>query len=360
MTINIAIYAQNPQIISEEKLKTLAPQANISYKPTTITITWDTVDMTVNVMPAQVINQHLSGLLGFVQQMGATKDVFDKLSLTKQVLGMVIEGGVDDHSRLKKLILGIVSEYDGYFFAANAFYDADNRFIVGMSNAPKQFFPPDLPDETDLSLARKNRSIEILKSRKIPVIEHLPVIEDKNQVKLRSEEEVLYRAICLAIAATHGSSPDITIAKDFIEKYQLEEHLTPTESFFLKQAQPDQNLKVNISWHYEACYTLLWALGFVNTLGEPTDVCDVQALIDIIQFKSLDELMTEAKLRDIPEILDQADLIYRYSWASMNARYQGQQPPQGLHPSVVYERHYAFNWLRHYGDADWDNISTDT
>jgi hypothetical protein len=27
---------------------------------------------------------------------------------------------------------------------------------------------------------------------------------------------------------------------------------------------------------------------------------------------------------------------------------------------VVYERHYALNWLTGYMDQDWDDISTDT
>jgi hypothetical protein len=31
-----------------------------------------------------------------------------------------------------------------------------------------------------------------------------------------------------------------------------------------------------------------------------------------------------------------------------------------LHPSIVYERHYALNWLIQYLDQDWDNVQTNT
>ena len=36
------------------------------------------------------------------------------------------------------------------------------------------------------------------------------------------------------------------------------------------------------------------------------------------------------------------------------------EPAAGLEPGVVYERHYALNWLTKYGDVGWDNVPTDT
>ena len=60
-------------------------------------------------------------------------------------------------------------------------------------------------------------------------------------------------------------------------------------------------------------------------------------------------------------MLDQADLIYRLHWCVVDARLRNQpEPPADLQPGVVYERHYALNWLRGYHNADWDDVSTDT
>jgi len=52
-------------------------------------------------------------------------------------------------------------------------------------------------------------------------------------------------------------------------------------------------------------------------------------------------------------------LIYRIHWAVVEAQLHKQPMPAGLNADVVYERHYALNWLTYYGD-DWDNVSTDT
>jgi hypothetical protein len=70
--------------------------------------------------------------------------------------------------------------------------------------------------------------------------------------------------------------------------------------------------------------------------------------------------MAKAKLRTMKEILDEADLIYRYHWAVTDARVKGRDAPAGLDGGVVYERHYTLNWLIRYGDQEWDDISTDT
>ncbi|HEY9047600.1 MAG TPA: DUF4272 domain-containing protein, partial [Ohtaekwangia sp.] len=37
-----------------------------------------------------------------------------------------------------------------------------------------------------------------------------------------------------------------------------------------------------------------------------------------------------------------------------------QRPIEEVHPSVVYERHYALNWLINYMDQPWDDVSCDT
>lgn len=53
------------------------------------------------------------------------------------------------------------------------------------------------------------------------------------------------------------------------------------------------------------------------------------------------------------------DLIYRIDWAIVDARLNNKEPPGGFDPGVVFERHYALNWLTRYSD-DWDDVTTDT
>lgn len=55
----------------------------------------------------------------------------------------------------------------------------------------------------------------------------------------------------------------------------------------------------------------------------------------------LENLWRKLELRDIDEILDEADLIYRYDWACVDARMKQLNAPAGLNSSVVVERHGA-------------------
>lgn len=82
--------------------------------------------------------------------------------------------------------------------------------------------------------------------------------------------------------------------------------------------------------------------------------------VSLRETKVLDNYLRSAKLRAQSELLDAADLIYRYDWACVNARLKGESAPSGLEPGVVKERHYTLNWLIGYGDEPWDNVSTNT
>ena len=66
------------------------------------------------------------------------------------------------------------------------------------------------------------------------------------------------------------------------------------------------------------------------------------------------------RLRPLPELLDALDSVYRRHWLVRQARLDDQPAPIGLHPSVVYERHYALNWLLRFDEQDWDEVGTPT
>src|SRR5581483_8518446 len=111
---------------------------------------------------------------------------------------------------------------------------------------------------------------------------------------------------------------------------------------------------------HEAAWTLLWALGFVPQLGKPAQECDVDFIAGTVSPRTRSEFINDAELRPIADILDQADLIYRYHWAVVDARINGRPMPAALHPGVTEERHYALNWLIGYLGQAWDDVTTDT
>lgn len=106
---------------------------------------------------------------------------------------------------------------------------------------------------------------------------------------------------------------------------------------------------------------MLWALGYVDELGAPTELCNVSKDVGYLQQKdSFGQFLSDATLRSKSELLDEADLIYRYNWVCVNSRIKGESAPAGLNPGVAYERHRALNWLICYLDQDWDEVRTDT
>ena len=207
---------------------------------------------------------------------------------------------------------------------------------------------------------RKQRSIQRLKKEGVPVIEHLPVIEDSTKAKKRTTEEIAHRAIAAVIAAVKGEGLDQATVDSLVRKFGAEKFFSPDEAKFIKEASPTQQDRINFSWRYECVWVLLWSLGYVDTLTKPEGMCDVPKLVGVFRDRDTAQFIKDAKLRPFNEILDQADLIYRYHWATTDARIKSQPAPVKLEGGVVQERHYVLNWLIGYMNQEWDDISTDT
>lgn len=207
---------------------------------------------------------------------------------------------------------------------------------------------------------RKRRSESILKNENIPFNDHLPAIQSSAEVRPQSESEVVQRALCLTIVAAKGEGIEQDTIDQLVSHYGLTDHFTPGELAFIEQKNSSPEDKLKFVWRYESAWVMLWALGFVETLDRPDAIVEVVRLADIVGEQTTESFREAAKLRSVNELLDQADLIYRYHWAIVNARLSGAEPPGSLDCSVVYERHYSFNWLLGCLKEDWDDVSTNT
>ncbi|MBR0848325.1 DUF4272 domain-containing protein [Bradyrhizobium diazoefficiens] len=210
------------------------------------------------------------------------------------------------------------------------------------------------------ALDRKLRSEGILRAEGVPFFAQLPVIETTAEALKRSTEEVALRTLCLLFVAAKGEGLGEELVEQLLESYELRPHLTPEELAFVLDNSPSQHDRIQFTWRHEAAWTLLWALGFVAQLGKPDQICDVSFAASTMAQRTTSEFIDDSELRPIADILDQADLIYRYHWAVSNARIKGQQMPAALNPGVTQERHHALNWLIGYQDQTWDHVTTDT
>ncbi|WP_238917468.1 DUF4272 domain-containing protein [Clostridium sp. YIM B02555] len=217
---------------------------------------------------------------------------------------------------------------------------------------------------------RKLKSIEILKLNQVPYMEGLPRIEDVNEIEVRSAEEIAKRAIACLIAIqvacdiNNGENVEESreFFKGFLEKYGVSNELTEAEKKIIFGTPEEQDV-INMAWKYEAYWTLIWALGILDELNYPSQICDCDFAINVVaDCNDFDEFMKKVNLRSVDEILNEADLIFRYNWACVDARIHGKNAPAKLDSGVVFERHWGLNWLIGKGteNDDWDCVSTDT
>lgn len=216
---------------------------------------------------------------------------------------------------------------------------------------------PNLPKD---ALDRRNRSNAVMRSQSVPVNEWLPAIEAENDLVLPSTEQVAMRAAATLVVAlkAHGMPQDRV--EKLVREYRLTDQLSPNEMEFIKNLKATDNEREIQVWRYEAANALMWSLGFVDHLDGPREPVDPKKIASIILDNNYRQYLAKARLRSKSEILDQADLIYRYRWALVDARLKGLEVPSGLSDDVAMERHQAFNWLIEHAGIGWDDISLDT
>lgn len=212
-----------------------------------------------------------------------------------------------------------------------------------------------------ISEERKKKSEEICRRFAIPVNPHLPFVENEQEVNLRSLEETAWRTMCLGIVAMKADGMPYDQVLDAIERYGLRPHFSPLENNFISVEKAEDSTNIVFSWRYESYWTLLWTLGWIDELSVPAKSCDVEkAVMILLDCDSSKSFIEKSSLLNASDILDQLDLTYRYDWACVEARLKGLSDPQIMQRSIVYERHYALNWLVKYFGYEWDDVTCDT
>jgi Domain of unknown function (DUF4272) len=216
----------------------------------------------------------------------------------------------------------------------------------------------DSPAPTPAQLARRDRSISILKELGVPYLAGLPVTEDASSIKPRSAEEIARRCIAIAICAVKGETRKHDLGQKLIAEYGASQFLSAEERAFIDNPSPPQQQFIDFSWRYEAVHVLLWSMGYLTELHPPNEICDVPNEVGIIRDQG-DALASRATVRTMEEILDQADLYYHLHWSAIELRLRGESADD-LDEGIIRERHRALNWLIRYMGQDWDDVETDT
>ncbi len=209
---------------------------------------------------------------------------------------------------------------------------------------------------------RANRTEKILRELNIPINPSLPLIEDESEIHIRKASDIAKRILILTylniIADDEVAKQEII---EFLKNESLWDFLSGEEKSLLAKEKLTTKDKINLSWRSEAVWTLLWAIKKVDILQLPTEECNVADILNLQPsfFEPTNEVIYTAHIRESSEILDMSDFIYRLHWAVRDSDFKGQDIPNGMNAGVIYERHYAINWITCYED-DWDEITTDT
>ena len=224
-------------------------------------------------------------------------------------------------------------------------------------------FDPPQDNLADDQIQRKEKSEKIVAESGVKVNVNLPAIDSEAEARIRTPKEIAERAVVLAMT-NFVAFNNVTgeQALDFFKKYELDNLITPKERDFLNN--PTDEKKNIESWKCEDIWVLMWALNKVPELGFPNVLADLNKIppeeYPIHPDKDPRDFINSINAtRSAAEILDANDLYYRLDWACVDNRINGRET-QEVHPGVVYERHYALNWLINYRDQDWDDVSCDT
>lgn len=332
------------------------------------------------------LTRNIRGLYGFVASFPDTSTGIKSLFLQKIVTInsecslMVKQGKFTD---LPAMIKAMATAMDAIVFVQGGteiskssnqhFLDKNLDLIIDPSgngevtnlsvNINATYYDADQNTLTEDQLNRKAKNDALIESQQVKVNKNLPCIEAEGQANVRSPKEIAQRACLLAVTnlvAFDSISSEQAIG--FLKHYNLWDLATPKEVDFLTNTTAEK--KVNETWKCECIWTLMWALQKTDELPFPLQLCNLSNIPEneypILPGKDPNEFINACQSRRPDnEILDAADLYYRYDWACVNARVTGQQM-EALHPSVVYERHYTLNWLIGYQNQAWDDVSCDT
>ena len=210
------------------------------------------------------------------------------------------------------------------------------------------------------ALDRRDRSNAVMRAEGVPVLPSLPVIETEAETTLPTTEEVAMRAIATIVVAQKAVGvPDRDVVA-LARKFDVKGSLSPKERSFLETAAPSHEEMNAFGWRFESAHVLLWSIGLVDQLGNPRQPIDPASMLALLRDNSRAQLLAKAKMRTKQEVLDQADLIYRYRWALVDASSNKRPAPAGLNGDVAMERHQALNWLIYHAEQEWDEVSLDT
>ncbi len=328
------------------------------------------------------LTQNLAGMVNFIQSIPTENEAVRNKFMHKVMsvnCEMSFMANPKINNEFESVLRKIVKELDAYIFAepnpiftksnTQHFLDRDLNLILDTNgnsevqdisvNVDSKYHDHPKENYTEEQIKRKEKSDAFLESMEIKVNKNLPCVPSSENLELRNQKEVIDRAYALLIIAVKGEGIEQEHLRKTIEAKNIDS-FSPKETYIYQAESLTDQERAYATWRYESLYTILWALGIFDELKYPNEICDVQGIVGKIFTPTRAEFESSVKLRSKSEILDELDKTYRMNWACVDARIKGEEASGNINPSIVYERHYALNWLTNYQNQDWDEVQTNT
>ena len=329
--------------------------------------------------------ENLKGMYGFLTTL-QTQNEKVKEQLLKKILTLNSEFSIFTEGEVKQLgelVKILALELDAVLFVSpnslisrsktQHFLDKNLDLIIDIEGncdidileikVESKYFDVNTLELTKDQKKRKEKSEKLLKEKNIKTNPYLPAIESEEETTTRTPKEIAQRIVVLAMT-NFVAFDSITGEKaiEYLKDYNLWEYVTPKEKEFLTNPLPKR--KQEETWKCECIWVLMWVLKKVEDLKFPDEMCSLNDILPehypvgdgkdpnlFINFTN--------NMRTKEEIMDMNDLYYRLDWACVDGRIHKKEVKE-VHSGVVYERHYALNWLINYMGEEWDEITCDT
>ena len=367
------IYTTKREFNLDKILQDLNIKANFENNPSKMQLSYKAIvngsDITISHLDRNFPETfgQISGLTGYIMQVLKPKamsnrlyDLFTKISQMNHMISIVVKP--DDRNNVgMDLTIKLLSELKGILFYEGIIIDHNMSVYLGENDKHEEkaglyFY--------ESSKTRKANTIKLLAEEDFRIMEHLPTVISDEEVNLREPAEVARRAIIISLLVSRAEGLDLTEVIKLLEKYHLTEYLSEKEKEFLAKQNHEKQEIINTVWRFESANTLFWSLGLVEKLDFPNKACNPEDILELIRQKTPEKIIANAKLISTNKILDQLDLTYRLHWWAVDRRVKESRietkADEKIDEGVVYERHYALNWLTWSGNNDWDNVKTET
>ena len=188
----------------------------------------------------------------------------------------------------------------------------------------------------------------------------VPAVDDYNEPYSRTAAEIASRTVILHCVAAVGYGVDSESVIDWLKDQSLWDAVSRWEQAFLLDEDPSDDDNSAARWRQEAQWALLWSIKKVDALGLPTRTCDTGRLVDEIMpalGEPIESFVSSSELRPPCELLGEEDRTYNLHCYARQA-YRDDTMPEDLVYDVLFQRHYAFEWLS--SEENWDSVNTDT